>query len=98
MHSHYLRCPVKKQYTGNSAPEMRTTFIARPSELAKLERAVESRRLTFLYGESGSGKSTLLKLGLARQMRESGRWVPIYLDTWGRDWAEDPHQTLADAT
>jgi hypothetical protein len=90
--------PGEETIYGELTAEMRTTFIARPNEVAKLEHAVESTRLTFLYGESGSGKSTLLRLGLARRMRESGRWIPIYLDAWGRDWIEDPQQKLADAT
>jgi energy-coupling factor transporter ATP-binding protein EcfA2 len=79
-------------------PDLHTMLVGRNSDIANLTRAVHNGRLNFLYGESGSGKSTLLKLGLARQLHQSGAWLPIYLDSWGQDWTRGPRKSLADST
>ncbi len=79
-------------------PNLQTMMVGREREIHDLARAVKDRRLTFLYGESGSGKSTLLKLGLARELAQSGTWIPIYVDVWGQDWVRGPQKSLADAT
>jgi hypothetical protein len=75
-----------------------TMLFGRKKETRDVVRAIQERSLTFLYGESGSGKSSLLKLGVARELKQSGRWIPIYVDTWGQDWAQGPQASLADAT
>jgi ABC-type multidrug transport system ATPase subunit len=67
-------------------------LVGRERDIRDLTRAVQNRRLNFLYGESGSGKSTLIKLGLARELNQTGAWIPIYLDIWGQDWIRGPRK------
>jgi hypothetical protein len=78
-------------------PSLQTMLVGRERDIRDLTRAVRNRRLNFLYGESGSGKSTLLKLGLARELNQTGAWIPIYLDIWGQDWIRGPRKSLADS-
>lgn len=75
-----------------------TMLFGRKTEIREVVRAVDEDTPTFLYGESGCGKSSLLKLGVARELKQSGSWIPIYVDTWGQDWARGPLGSLADAT
>jgi hypothetical protein len=75
-----------------------TLLFGRTREVRDVVQAVHSHSLMFLYGESGSGKSSLLKLGVARELKRSSGWIPIYIDTWGQDWVRGPRISLANAT
>src|SRR5208337_468142 len=50
----------------------------REDQLKQLRAEIERSQLVFVYGPSGAGKSTLLKLGVARSLYSSRRWLPIY--------------------
>jgi energy-coupling factor transporter ATP-binding protein EcfA2 len=79
-------------------PDLSTTLVGRERDIRNLTRTAQDSPLTFLYGESGSGKSTLVKLGVARDLAQSGTWIPIYVDIWGQDWIRGPYSSLASAT
>ncbi|MCR8526398.1 ATP-binding protein, partial [Escherichia coli] len=90
--------PGEKTIFSSDVPNLDTMLVGRDAEVRNTVHTVQQHRLTFLYGESGSGKSTLLKLGLARELAQSGSWIPIYFDIWGQDWVRGPQKSLADAT
>jgi len=72
-------------------------LVGRQDHIATLTRTLQTQRLVFVDGPSGVGKSTLLKLGVARQLMQTGAWLPIYVDVWGADWQAGPLQALSDA-
>ena len=72
-------------------------LVGRNTEIGLLSRKIQGHPLVFVDGPSGVGKSTLLKLGVARQLMQTGAWLPVYVDIWGADWVEGPRQALADA-
>lgn len=72
-------------------------LVGRQDHIASLTRTLQTQRLVFVDGPSGVGKSTLLKLGVARQLMQTGAWLPIYVDVWGADWQAGPLQALTDA-
>src|SRR5258706_10980476 len=90
--------PSEQAIFAKEFPDLPTILVGRQREIHELIRAVQNHGLTFLYGESGSGKSTLLKVGLARELAQSGSWIPIYVDIWGQHWERGPQKSLADAT
>ena len=71
-------------------------LFGRREHINQLRNPVESHPLLFVYGPSGAGKSTLLKVGLCRELYSTGRWLPIYVDLWGSDWAIGPWNILAE--
>jgi hypothetical protein len=51
-----------------------------------------------VIGESGAGKTALLRSGLCpRFSMEGSLFVPVYVDIWGRDWAEGPRRAVLDS-
>jgi len=77
-------------------PSGEQPLYGRSEHIEQLRRAVESHPLLFVWGRSGAGKSTLLKLGLCKELWESRRWLPIYIDIWGADWVNGPWNVLAE--
>lgn len=72
-------------------------LVGRQDHIATLTRTLQTQPLVFVDGPSGVGKSTLLKLGVARQLMQTGAWLPIYVEVWGADWQAGPLQALTDA-
>src|ERR1035437_449325 len=67
----------------------------RQDDIGRLRTGIEGNQLVFVHGPSGVGKSTLLKLGVSRDLYYSGRWLPVYVDSWGDDWVLGPWNNLA---
>ena len=72
-------------------------LVGREDDVAVVERACLDAPLVWLTGESGVGKSALARAGLVPKLGESGSLLPVYLDSWGRDWESSPRRALADA-
>jgi hypothetical protein len=70
----------------------RVFFFGREQEVAELERRVQRKLLTVLFGKSGLGKTSILQAGLVPQLRGAG-YFPVYLRIdYGRDAAEPSEQ------
>jgi hypothetical protein len=74
-----------------------THLVGRDEDIAAVEQACLNHPLVWLTGESGVGKSALVRAGLVPRFSDGGRLLPIYLDTWGRDWERSPRLALRDA-
>jgi hypothetical protein len=80
-----------------TVPDIEIQMAGRDVDTASFFQLVNERPLVLLRGTSGAGKSTFLKLGLGRALHHSGRWLPIYVDSWRSDWQDGPWTTLFDA-
>ncbi|HEY6457325.1 MAG TPA: hypothetical protein VIY90_18770 [Steroidobacteraceae bacterium] len=70
----------------------RAYFYGREEEVAELERRVQRKLLTVLFGKSGLGKTSILQAGLVPQLRAVG-YFPVYLRIdYGRDSPEPSEQ------
>ncbi|WP_133513220.1 ATP-binding protein [Candidatus Thiosymbion oneisti] len=75
----------------------------RDVELRRLAEAVTAQPLVFLEGESGAGKSALVRSGLIPALldppgaRPARTMLPIYLNSYGGDWAQSLQERLVDA-
>src|SRR5580692_6303021 len=58
--------------------ETRGLFFGREEEVAELERRVQRKLLTILFGKSGLGKTSILQAGLVPGLRIRG-YFPVYL-------------------
>ncbi|MGB6450281.1 MAG: hypothetical protein WBE92_05975, partial [Steroidobacteraceae bacterium] len=72
--------------------ETRALFFGREQEVAELERRVQRKLLTVLFGKSGLGKTSILQAGLVPGLRERG-YFPVYLRIdYGHDSPEPAEQ------
>jgi hypothetical protein len=72
--------------------ETRSFFFGREEEVAELERRVQRKLLTILFGKSGLGKTSILQAGLVPGLRARG-YFPVYLRIdYGRDSPEPAEQ------
>jgi hypothetical protein len=72
--------------------ETRSLFFGREEEVAELERRVQRKLLTILFGKSGLGKTSILQAGLVPGLRARG-YFPVYLRIdYGRDSPEPAEQ------
>lgn len=72
--------------------ENRAIFFGREAEVAELERRVQRKLLTILFGKSGLGKTSILQAGLVPALRDRG-YFPVYLRIdYGRDSPEPAEQ------
>jgi hypothetical protein len=72
--------------------ETRGFFFGREEEVAELERRVQRKLLTILFGKSGLGKTSILQAGLVPGLRTRG-YFPVYLRIdYGRDSPEPAEQ------
>jgi hypothetical protein len=72
--------------------ETRAFFFGREEEVAELERRVQRKLLTILFGKSGLGKTSILRAGLVPRLRARG-YFPVYLRIdYGRDSPEPAEQ------
>jgi hypothetical protein len=72
--------------------ETRGFFFGREEEVAELERRVQRKLLTILFGKSGLGKTSILQAGLVPGLRARG-YFPVYLRIdYGRDSPEPAEQ------
>ena len=75
--------------------ETRSLFFGREEEVAELERRVQRKLLTILFGKSGLGKTSILQAGLVPGLRARG-YFPVYLRIdYGRDSPEPAEQIKA---
>jgi hypothetical protein len=58
--------------------ESRAFFFGREEEVAELERRVQRKLLTVLFGKSGLGKTSILQAGLVPGLRDRG-YFPVYI-------------------
>jgi tetratricopeptide (TPR) repeat protein len=76
--------------------ETRGFFFGREEEVAELERRVQRKLLTILFGKSGLGKTSILQAGLVPGLRARG-YFPVYLRIdYGRD-SPDPAEQIKQA-
>jgi tetratricopeptide (TPR) repeat protein len=72
--------------------ESRAFFFGREQEITELERRVQRKLLTVLFGKSGLGKTSILQAGLVPGLRARG-YFPVYLRIdYGRDSPEPAEQ------
>ena len=72
--------------------ETRAFFFGREEEVAELERRVQRKLLTILFGKSGLGKTSILQAGLVPGLRAQG-YFPVYLRIdYSRDGPEPAEQ------
>ena len=72
--------------------ETRGYFFGREAEVTELNRRVQRKLLTVLFGKSGLGKTSILKAGLVPQLRAQG-YFPVYLRIdYGHDSPEPSEQ------
>jgi tetratricopeptide (TPR) repeat protein len=72
--------------------ETRAYFFGREGEVAELERRVQRKLLTVLFGKSGLGKTSILRAGLVPGLRGRG-YFPVYLRIdYGHDSPEPAEQ------
>ncbi|WP_141699074.1 nSTAND1 domain-containing NTPase, partial [Candidatus Thiosymbion oneisti] len=75
----------------------------RADEISRLAEAVAAQPLVFLEGESGAGKSALIRSGLIPAllrppgMQSARTMLPVYLNSYGGDWAQGLQERLVDA-
>jgi hypothetical protein len=58
--------------------ETRAYFYGREDEVAELDRRVQRKTLTVLFGQSGLGKTSILRAGIAPRLRPMG-YCPVYV-------------------
>jgi tetratricopeptide (TPR) repeat protein len=58
--------------------ETRAYFYGREEEVAELDRRVQRKTLTVLFGQSGLGKTSILRAGLVPRLRPMG-YCPVYV-------------------
>jgi hypothetical protein len=58
--------------------DSRAFFFGREEEVAELERRVQRKLLTVLFGKSGLGKTSILQAGLVPRLRDRG-YFPVYI-------------------
>jgi hypothetical protein len=72
--------------------ETRAFFFGREEEILELERRVQRKLLTILFGKSGLGKTSILQAGLVPRLRARG-YFPVYLRIdYGHDSPEPAEQ------
>ncbi len=58
--------------------ETRAYFYGREEEVAELDRRVQRKTLTVLFGQSGLGKTSILRAGIVPRLRPMG-YCPVYV-------------------
>ena len=58
--------------------ETRAYFYGREDEVAELDRRVQRKTLTVLFGQSGLGKTSILRAGIVPRLRPMG-YCPVYV-------------------
>jgi hypothetical protein len=72
--------------------DSRAFFFGREQEITELERRVQRKLLTVLFGKSGLGKTSILQAGLVPGLRARG-YFPVYLRIdYGHDSPEPAEQ------
>ena len=77
-------------------PDNPEHLAGRADDIERLVTVVRENKLSFLVGESGAGKSALVRSGLCPELAKKQELLPIYLDTWGKDWEAGPRRSLCD--
>jgi len=77
-------------------PDRAEHLKGRGEDIERLFSLCRQQAEVFLVGESGAGKSALIQSGLIPRLADSGL-LPVYLNSWGRDWEEGPRSGIQEA-